>query len=234
MANVNAYGSLIGANGATVPLLNTAQTEATEEEIKTDLNFVGSAQTAGTFFVQQFGNSPIVQAGITCENDFSYCFLRSAGKIKLAFPMGSGIAGGSQGLPARLPYPKALASGDQVICTANAVSDREAAVTVACTNGEYHCFHVTASGSGEHEFVSVLDGQGIGVTLQGRRVSHWMASSGNNDAELTSPVYLLDGSGVPMASVSMTSSGGAAGMAYQRCVNGSVALNSRLVYRTDA
>ncbi|HIA02125.1 MAG TPA: hypothetical protein EYN66_09470 [Myxococcales bacterium] len=234
MANVNAYGSLIGSAGATVPLLNTAQTEASEEEIKTDAALVGSAQTAGTFYVQQYGATPIVQAGIVTENDFSYCFVRSAGKIKLALPMGSGISGGSQGLPSRLPYPKALASGDQVICMANATSDREAAVSVACTNGEYHCFSVTASSSGEQEFVSVLDGQGIGVTLQGRRVAWWMASSGNNDAELTSPVYLLDGSGVPMASVGFTGSGSGSAMVFQPCVNGSIALNSRLVFRTDA
>lgn len=233
MANVNAYGSLISSRGATIPLLNTAQTEATEEEIKTDSNFVGSEQTAGTFGTQQFGGFTLAKAGIVCENDFSYCFVRSAGKIKAALPMGSGIAGGSAALPAIMPYPKPLASGDQVIAMANATSDREAAVSVACTSGEYHCFTVTASGSGEHEFVSVLDGQGIGVTLQGRTISHWMASSGNNDAELTSPVYLLDGSGVPTGSVSFTSSGGNAAMTWQPC-RVSVALNSRLVYRTDA
>jgi len=233
MANVNAYGSLISSRATTVPLLNTATTEATEDEIKTDSNFVGSAQTAGTFATQQFGGFNLAKAGIVCENDFSYCFIRSAGKIKAALPMGSGIAGGSQGLPAPMPYAKPLASGDQVVCMANAVSDREAAVSVACSNGEYHVFSVTASGSGEHEFVSVLDGQGIGVTLQGRVITHWMASSGNNDAELTSPVYLLDGSGVPQSSVSFTSSGGNAAMTWQPC-RVAVALNSRLVYRTDA
>jgi len=233
MANVNAYGSLISSRGSTIPLLNTSQTESSEEEILTDQNFVGSQQTAGTFGTQQFGGFNLVKAGIVCENDFSYCFIRSAGKIKAALPMGSGIAGGSQGLPAPMPYAKPLASGDQVICMANAVSDREAAVSVACSNGEYHVFAVTATGSGEHEFVSVLDGQGIGITLQGRVITHWMASSGNNDAELTSPVYLLDGSGVPTGSVSFTSSGGNAGMTWQPC-RVPVALNSRLVYRTDA
>ena len=233
MANVNAYGSLISSRGSCIPLLNTAQTEASEEEIKTDQNFVGSEQTAGTFGTQQFGGFSLAKAGIVCENDFSYCFVRSAGKIKAALPMGSGIAGGSAALPAQMPYAKSLASGDQVICMANATSDREAAVSVACSNGEYHCFTVTASGSGEHEFVSVLDGQGIGVTLQGRVITHWMSSSGNNDAELTSPVYLLDGSGVPQGSVSFTSSGGNAAMTWQQ-TRVPVALNSRLVYRTDA
>jgi len=233
MADVNAYGSLISSRGQCIPLLNAAQTENAEEEIKTDSNFVGSAQTAGTFGTQQFGGFTVARAGIMAENDWNYCFVRSAGKIKLALPMGSGIAGGSQGLPASLPYPKALSSGDQVIAMVSAVTDRTAAVSVACSNGEYHVFAITASGSGEHEFVSVLDGQGIGVTLQGRTITAWFCSSGNNDAELTSPVYLLDGSGVPTASLSMTSSGGAAAGQFQP-TRASVMLNSRLVYRTDA
>jgi len=233
MADVNCYGQLVSSRSTIVPLLNTAQTENAEEETKTDSNFVGSAQTAGTFATQQFGGFVLSKAGIICENDFTYCFVRSAGKIKAALPMGSGIAGGSQGLPSPLPYSKQLTSGDQVVTMASATSDRTASVSVACTNGEYHVFSVTASGSGEQEFVSVLDGQGIGVTLQNRVISHWMAASGNNDAEITSPVYLLDGSGVPIASVCFTNSGSDAGMVYEPC-RAPVALNSRLVYRTDA
>jgi|TARA_Y100000310_G_scaffold162857_1_gene162819 hypothetical protein len=233
MADVNCYGQLVSSRATIVPLLNTAQTENAEEETKTDSNFVGSAQTAGTFATQQFGGFVLSKAGIVCENDFSYSFIRSAGKIKCALPMVSGLAGGGAGLPSFLPYAKQLASGDQVITMASAVTDRTAAVSVACTNGEYHVFAITASGSGEHEFVSVLDGQGIGVTLQGRTISHWMASSGNNDAEVTSPVYLLDGSGVPTASVVFSSSGASTAMQFEP-TRAPVALNSRLVYRTDA
>ena len=36
MADVDAFGQLIMTNGAVVPLLNTAQTEATEEEVTTE------------------------------------------------------------------------------------------------------------------------------------------------------------------------------------------------------
>jgi len=233
MADVNCYGQLVSSRSTVVPLFNAAQTENAEEETKTDSNFVGSAQTAGTFATQQFGGFSLSKAGIVCENDYSYSFIRSAGKIKAALPMGTGIAGGAAHLPAPLPYAKPLQSGDQVITMASATSDRTAAVSVACTNGEYHVFAVTASGSGEQEFVSVLDGSGIGVTLQGLTISHWMASSGNNDAEITSPVYLLDGSGVPTASLVFSSSTGSPGMVYQPC-RAQVFLNSRLVYRTDA
>lgn len=233
MADVNCYGQLVSTRSSVVPLLNTAQSENAEEETKTDSNFVGTAQTAGTFATQQFGGFVLSKAGIVCENDFCYCFIRSAGKIKVALPMTSGLAGGGAGCPAPLPYPKPLSSGDQVITMASATSDRTASVSVACTNGEYHVFAVTASGSGEQEFVSVLDGQSIGLTLQGRTISHWMAASGNNDAEVTSPVYLLDGSGVPTASVVFSASSGSVAMQYEP-TRAPVALNSRLVYRTDA
>jgi len=234
MADVNCYGQLVSRTGTVVPLLNTAQTENAEEETKTDSNFVGSSQTAGTFATQQFGAYVLAKAGIVCENDFNYAFIRSSGKIKVALPMGTGLAGGSNPLPAALPYPKALASGDQVITMAAATSDRTSSVSVACTNGEYHVFSVTPSGSGEHEFISVLDGtSGIGLVLQGLTISHWMASSGNNDAELTSPVYLLDGAGVPTASIVFTGSGSGSALRFQP-TRAKVMLNSRLVYRTDA
>jgi len=235
MANVNAYGTVISTVGGIVPLLNTAQTEASEEEILTDSNFVGSAQVFGTFASQQYGRFVATRAGIQAENDVTYCFVRSAGKIKLALPIGggAGTSGGNCGLPAPLPYPKPIASGDQVIMMANAGTDREAAVSVACSNGEYHCFAKTVTGGGEHEFVSVLDGQGIGVTLQGRTITHWFAVAGANDAELTSPVYLLDGSGVPTASVAFTAGAGDCAAIFHP-TRANVALNSRLVFRTDA
>ena len=144
MADVDSYGQLVMSNGAIVPLANAAQTEASEEGILTDANFVGSAQTAGTFANETLGSAVVASAGITSENDTTYAFVRSAGKIKAAIPV-SGLNGG-QHLPGALPYPKRLLSGDQVIVMANATSDRETAVSVACSNGEYHVFSVTPSG----------------------------------------------------------------------------------------
>jgi len=233
MANVNCYGQLVSPRGGIIPLLNTSQTEASEEAVGTDLNYVGSVQAVGTFGTQQPGGFTIAKAGIIGENDVTYAFIQSAGKIKMGLPMGTGIAGGAQGLPAPVPYPKALAAGDTCVVMLNAVTDRESAVTVACTSGEYHVFSVTPSGSGEQEYVSVLDGQGIGLTLQGRTISHWFATSGNNDAELTSTPMLLDGSGIPIGSVGFTSSGGAKAAVFQP-TRTPIALNSRLVFRTDA
>lgn len=235
MANVNCYGSTISTNGGVVPLHNSATTEATQDEIRTDADFVGSVQVYGTFATQQHGTYVCAKAGLQAENDFTWAYVQSAGKIKLALPIGggAGTSGGNCDLPAPLPYPKAIASGDSVQVMVNAGTDREAAVSVACTNGEYHVFSVTPTGAGEQEFVSVLDGQSLGLTLQGRVISHWFAVAGANDTELESPVYVLDGSGVPIGSVGFSAGAGDCAATFKPC-RVPVALNSRMVFRTDA
>ena len=235
MANVNCYGSTISSRGGVVPLHNSATTEATQDEIRTDADFVGSVQVYGTFATQQHGQYVCAQAGLQAENDFTWAYVQSAGKIKLALPIGggAGTSGGNCGLPAPLPYPKAIASGDSIQVMVNAGTDRDAAVSVACTNGEYHVFSVTPTGAGEQEFVSVLDGQSLGLTLQGRTISHWFAVAGANDTELESPVYVLDGSGVPIGSVGFTAGAGDCAGTFEPC-RVPVALNTRMVFRTDA
>ena len=236
MANVNCYGTVISSRFGVVPLHNSATTEATQDEIFPDPDFVGSSQVFGTFATQQHGNFVAARAGLQCENDFIYAFCMSAGKIKLALPIGggAGTSGGNCGLPAVLPYPKSIASGDSIQVLVNAGATRTAAVSVACTNGEYHIFSKTVSGAGEQELVSILDGSSsLGLTLQGRTISHWFALPGANDAEAESPVYVLDGSGVPIGSVGFTASAGDCAATYQSC-RIPVALNSRMVFRTDA
>jgi hypothetical protein len=216
--------------GAVVPLANTALTEATEDEIQTDANFVGSAQPAGTFATQSLPSPVVMSAGVSAENDVTYAYVRSAGKIKLALPV-SGLSSG-MGLPGSLPYPKQLVSGDSVIVMANAAADREVGLTVACSNGDYHCFSVTPAGAAEHELVSVLTGQSIGETLQGRTVTHAFAMGGNNAANFSSPIYFLNGSGTPIGSVTPNDPAVDTGL-FQSCV-AQIALNTRVVFRTDA
>ena len=230
MADVDGFGQLIMRGGAVIPLANTALTEGTEEEIQTDANFVGSAQNAGTFATQSLASQVVTAAGISAENDMTYCFVRSAGKIKAALPV-SGLNSG-QGLPAPLPYPKALESGDQAVAMANPTSDREVGLSVACSNGEYHCFSVTPAGAGEHDLVSVLTGLSIGETLQGRTVTHAFAMGGNNSANFSSPIYIVNGSGVPIASVTPNDPAVDSG-SFESCF-ARIALNSRAVFRTDA
>jgi hypothetical protein len=230
MANVDSYGQLIMTRGGTIPLANTALTEATLDALDTDSNFVGSAQPAGTYATQTIGGGSVAQAGVTAENDVSYAFIRSAGLIKAALPV-SGLSSGA-GMPGTLPYPKQLVSGDQVMVMSNAVADREVSLNVACSNGEYHVFSVTPSGAAEHELVSVLTGLGIGETLQGRTVTHAFSMGGNNSANFSSPIYIVNGSGVPIASVTPNDPAVDSGL-YTPC-RAPVALNSRAVFRTDA
>lgn len=230
MANVDAYGQLIMTSGGVVPLANTGLTEATLDELATDSNFVGSNQNAGTFATQTLSSQVIAAAGITAENDIAYAFIRSAGTIKAALPV-SGVNGGAD-LPAALPYPKRLASGDQVMVMANAVADREVALSVACSNGEYHVFSVTPAATGEHELISVLSGLSLGETLQGRTITHAFAMMGNNQSNMVSPIYIVNGSGLPVASVTPSDPLVDSGF-FVKCVT-SVALNSRAVFRTDA
>lgn len=230
MANVDSYAQLTMRGGAVVPLANTALLEGTESEIQTDANFVGSAQPAGTFATQSLPNPVVMSGGVSAENDMTYAYVRSAGKIKLALPV-SGLSSG-MGLPGALPYPKQLVSGDSVIAMSNPVAERLVGLTVACSSGEYHCFSVRPGGAGEFELVSVLTGQSIGETLQGRTVTHAFAMGGNNSANFISPIYFLNGSGTPIGSVTPNDPAVDTGL-FQVCV-AQIALNTRVVFRTDA
>ena len=233
MANVNVYGGVKDRRGRIIPLHNSATTEATLDEVLTDSSLVGSQQSLGTYG-DQLGNYVCASGGISMETDSTYNFVRSAGIIKGAFAQGSNKDGGCSPLPAPVPYPFRLASGDQLMVMVNAITDREASLTVACSNGEYHVFAVTPSGSSDfHEFVSVLTGNGIGETLQGRTVTHWYAYAGNNDAELTSMVNVVNGSGVPIGTVGFTNSGGSTACTFAPSGGVPIALNSRAGFSTD-
>lgn len=233
MANVNVYGGVKDRRNRVIPMHNAATTESTLDEVLTDSSLVGSQQSLGTYG-DQLGNYVVTSGGINMETDSTYNFVRSAGIIKGVFPQGSNVAGGCVPMPAPVPYPFRLASGDQLMVMVNPVTDREASLSVACSNGEYHVFAVTPSGSSDfHELVSVLTGNGIGETLQGRTVTHWYAYSGNNDAELTSLVNIVNGSGVPIGTVGFNASGGSTTCLFQPSGGVPIALNSRAGFSTD-
>jgi len=230
MADVDGFGQLVMRGGSIVPLSNTALTEASEEEIQTDANFVGAAQNCGTFATQSLPNPTVVRAGITATTDMTYAYIRSAGKIKAALPV-SGLACGN--MPAPLPYPVRLVSGDSCMAMANAATDRQIAVSVACTNGEYHVFEVTPTGAAtENELKSVLTGQSVGETLQNRTVSHAFGMHGFGALTVSSPAYFLNGSGVPVGSITTNDPAVDTGT-FMPC-RVPIALNTRLVISTDA
>jgi len=232
MADVDAFGQLVMRGGAICPLARTDLAEGSEEEIFSDQNYVGSQQTAGTFVTQTLTSNVVAAAGISAENDMSYCYIRSAGTIKCALPV-SGLNGGA-GLPAPLPYPKQLVSGDQVMALSSATATRTVSLSVACSNGEYHVFTVTPSGADAsgHELVSILTGLGVGQTLQNRTVTHAFCMGGNNAANFSSPVYFVNGSGTPIASVTPNDPAVDTGK-YEPCF-AQIALNTRALVSTDA
>jgi len=230
MADVDGFGQLVMRGGAIVPLSNTALSEGGFEEIQTDSNFVGSSQNAGTFATQSLNNPVVMRAGITATTDMTAAYIRSAGKIKAALPV-SGLACGD--MPAPLPYPVRLVSGDSVMALANSATDRECSVSVATSAGQYHVFTVTPSGAAaENEFVSILTGQSIGETLQGQTVTHAFGMHGFGALTISSPAYFLNGSGVPVGSITTNDPAVDTGT-FMTCVV-PIALNTRLVISTDA
>ena len=232
MADVDAFGTIVTQGGGIIPLYNAAQTEGAEEELLTDSTLVGSAQTCGTFASQSMRSQRMVMAGFTSEKHVGYCFIRSAGLIKCAFPFSGKNSG--HNLPARLPYPKTLVSGDQAIMKAEASSTRQVALSVACSNGEYHVFESAVIGAAKdnHVMLSILTGLSIGETLQGRTVTHAFATLGDNSSQMISPIYFVNGSGVPIGSV-IADNPATDTCTYQSCVV-PIALNTRLLFRTDA
>jgi len=233
MANVNTYGTVKDRRNRIVPLANAATTESTLDEVKTDSSIVGSSQSLGTY-ADQLGNFQVVSGGISFETDATYNYIRSAGIIKGVLPQGSNKDGGTSPLPSVVPYPFRLASGDQLMVMSQPITSREASLTVACTNGEYHVFSVTPSSSNDfHEFLSVLTSNGIGETLQGRSVAWFYAYSGNNDAELTSMINFLNGSGVSIGTLGFTNSGGSHACVFQPSGGIPIALNTRVGFSTD-
>ncbi len=231
MADVDSSGSLVGSRTQVIPLFNAAQTEGSSEALQTDSNFVGSVTSAGTYAAQLQGGFMMTRGGITAENEISVAWIRSAGRCKIGVPVGSTGLGGDN-LPASVPYPKALVPGDEVMVTAQTAASRAVGLVVACTNGEYHPFEVTPSGSGEHELISTITSQSIGQVLQNRVVSHAYATGGNNNSNFTSPIYILDGSGIPIGAIQATDLSSSS--AVFSPLRAAITLNSRAVFRTDA
>jgi hypothetical protein len=115
----------------------------------------------------------------------------------------------------------------------NSATDRQIAVSVACTNGEYHIFQNTpTTAAAENELVSILTGQSVGETLQGRTVSHAFGMHGFGALTVSSPAYFLNGSGVPVGSI--TTNDPAVDTGTFLVCRVPIALNTRLVISTDA
>lgn len=231
MADVDASGFVTSTRGQVIALLNTAQTEASEEETKVDSNVYGAADSVGTF-ASQVSPSWTCNGGlVTCENQTTYAYIKSAGQIKMIVQ--GGKTSRSPAAVYRAPYPKKLLAGDQFITMANTATDRECALCVATTAGNYHVFAVTPTGAAANVLVSILTGNTLGQTLQGQRVSHcYFMTEGAEEIISGTGCYALDGSGVPVACIPATNP--TKGVGRWLAISFPVTLNTTAIVRTDA
>ena len=230
MADVDCSGFVTGTRTQVVAVLNTAQTEGSEEETKTDSNVYGSAETLGTF-ASQTGRFICNGGVVTAENQASYAYVKSAGEIKMVIQ--SGHTARYTAHSRNAPYPKELLAGDQLITMANTSTDREAALCVATNQGNYHVFSVTPTGAAANQLVSILTGNSIGQTLQNQTVTHaYLLTEASEEIISAAGCYILDGSGVPIGCIPATNPTQAVGAWYP--VSIPISLNTTAVVRTDA
>ena len=229
MADVDSTGMLVSTRFHVIPLANTAQTEGSLEEIKSDANWTGTSQSAGEYGTT-FGPYMVAAAKISAENQVTYAFIRSGGAIKAALPISKTCRSGG---PFPLPVAVNLAAGDQVVMVANTSSDREVALSVCCASGRYACFSVTPSGAAQNELIHVISGQSLGQTLQGETITHaFVSSEGSEEVISGAGVYVVDGSDRVVGSVAATDTIHEA--AVFRATRIPVLLNTRAICQTDA
>ena len=178
MANTAVSGTLFCSDGTEIPLYVAAIAEGTESNLltSTQSNFTVSAAAVGTAFAGKtvVASSPIMGDG-DGNTTASYAYILRAGTIINILPVGlSGIVDVS-----RIPLCSSttLMAGDQVRVMMNASTDRECSLAVYCNTGEYHVFAVTPTGGATNQLVSILTGNGIGETLQGRNLVKAYATS---------------------------------------------------------
>lgn len=231
MADVDATGFLIGTDGFVIPLLNTAQTEGTEEEIQTDTSYTVAAQGAGQYATQSGRSFVAAQGVMTAENQMQYCYILGlGGNIAGAIPVGkTSVANG----PQPMPYPVRLESGMTVRGMANTATDREVCLTVATNRGRYHVFSATPTGANEFTLTSIITGQNLGQTLQGEVITHaFVSADGQNQITSGGGVYILNGAGTVVGAVAAEDT--QLGVCEWSNVRIPVGLSFEAVVRTDA
>lgn len=232
MADVDCSGFITSPRSAPVAVLNTAQTEGSEEEVLVDSNVYGAADGLGTFVSQVGGGSWVCNGGIVqSENQTTFAYIRSQGLIKICIQGGS-TARSTLGSTVA-PYPKQLLAGDQLIVMANTATDRECALVVATNRGDYHIFATTPSGAADNQLRSILTTNTIGATLQGQTVTHaFFVSEGGEEIISAGGCYILDGSGTPVGCVPATNSNKSTPP--WRTMAVPITLNTTAVVKTDA
>jgi hypothetical protein len=202
MANVQVTGELRFSDGTAVPLLNASMAEGTLSELQTDANFTTVAQSIGSYKP----GATVVAGLVVGANNCSYAYILRQGQILATVPVGATASINKGVMPMK---NVTLQPGDTLQVMAVTASDREISFYASCSDGTEQIFAVTPSGGATNTGVSVITGNGIGETLQGKTITKVMAPgpSASELAKVTSAGgwVIVNAQGSPIGAVHATS-----------------------------
>lgn len=195
MANVQVTGELRCSDGSTIPLLNASMAEGTLSELQTDSGFTTVAQTVGSYAP----GKTVVAGLVAAANNASYAYLLRQGVVLATIPIAASGAVNKGAMPMKNVR---LMPGDSVQVMAVTAADREISVYAHCSDGTQQIFAVTPSGAATNTLTSVITGNGLGETLQGKVINEVYVNgpSAANVAKISSAggVVFLDAQGSPI------------------------------------
>lgn len=189
MANVDVSGFAQFSDGTAVPLFNDAMPEGTLTELKTNPSYTVNAQSLGTYAP---GKTLVSLYGYS-ENNASYVYI-----LRFGVPIFFGSAGVSGVVSygnKKFPKTITLIPGDQVMMLAQTAANRTCTFVAHCSDGTQRAFVGTPSGAGTTELIDSVTSNGIGETLQGKKISHAMALSVDGTKITSGGVVILNAQG---------------------------------------
>ena len=189
MVDVTVSGFAQFSDGTSVSLLNTATPEGTLTELQTNPAYTVNAQSIGTYSP----GKTLVSLYAYSENNASYVYI-----LRFGVPIFFGSAGKSGVVSygnKKFPKTIALIPGDQVMVLAQTATNRTATFVAHCSDGTQRAFVATASGAGTTELLDSVTGNGIGETLQGKKITHAMALSVDGTKITSGGVVILNAQG---------------------------------------
>ena len=201
MANVQVTGAIRFSDGSSVPLLNASMAEGTLTELQTDSGFTTVAQTLGSYAP----GKTVVAGLVAAANNASYAYILRQGVILATIPVAAAGAVNKGAMPMKSVR---LMPGDSIQVMAVTAADREISVYAHCSDGTQQIFAVTPSGAATNTLTSVITGNGLGETLQGKVINEVYVNgpSAANVAKISSAggVVFLDAQGSPIGAAHAT------------------------------
>jgi hypothetical protein len=202
MANVQVTGSIRFSDGTSAPLLNASMAEGTLTELQTDSGFTTVAQSLGSYAP----GKAVVAGLVSADNNASYAYILRQGIILATIPVAATGAVSKGELPMKNVR---LMPGDTVQVMAVTAADREISCYTHCSDGTQAIFAVTPSTGATNALVSVITGNNLGETLQGKTITE-VYVNGPSIAEMAKissagGVVFLNAQGSPIGGAQATS-----------------------------